>query len=260
MRGLCPCPSLERCSQDLVEVFLEQRRPCAPSGSPLVERRMASVVLFQLSPATPPSAGDPLLPPPSLEKHLFSPTHPDPCLPLSPPAGDLLQLCYTLELLEFSASFPSPGNKRYLVESVSEYLALLRLVVNTRPSQALAALTKHLQTAISVYTECILEFQFYDEVGLQAFTHTFVEDFFLRFQNHSPEALSMRHLARMSSTVVAVHIKDLLQVFDANTPLTTFLHDGLSDRADAGALAAPLSNNCQPLCHLVDPSCFQALK
>ena len=169
MRGPCPCPSLERCSQGLVEVFLEQRRPCAPSGSPLVERRMASVVLFQLSPATPPSAGDPLSPPPSLEKHLFSPTHPDPCLPLSPPAGDLLQLCYTLELLEFSASFPSPGNKRYLVESVSEYLALLRLVVNTRPSQALAALTKHLQTVISVYTECILEFQFYDAVGLQAF-------------------------------------------------------------------------------------------
>ena len=70
----------------------------------------------------------------------------------------------------------------------------------------------------------------------------------------------MGHLARMSSTVVAVHIKDLLQIFDANTPLVTFLHDGLSDRADAGALAAPLSNNCQPLCHLVDPSCFQTLK
>ena len=223
---------------------------------------MASVVLFQLSPATPPSAGDPLSPPPSLEKHLFSPTHPDPCLPLSPPAGDLLQLCYTLELLEFSASLPCPGNKRYSVESLSEYLALLRLVVNTRPSQALAALTKHLQTAISVYTECILEFQFYDEVGLQAFTHTFVEDFLKISESFSswPEALSMGHLARMSSTVVAVHIKDLLQVFAANTPLTTFLHDGLSDRADAGALAAPLSNNCQPLCHLVDPSCFQTLK
>ena len=70
----------------------------------------------------------------------------------------------------------------------------------------------------------------------------------------------MGHLARMSSTVVAVDIKDLLQVFDANTPLMIFLYYGFSHRADAGALVAPLSNNCKPFCHLVDPSCFQALK
>ena len=62
----------------------------------------------------------------------------------------------------------------------------------------------------------------------------------------------------MSSTVVAVDIKYLLHLFGAAT--TFFLHNRFSLRADAGALVAPLSNNSQPFCHLVDPSCLQALK
>ena len=57
----------------------------------------------------------------------------------------------------------------------------------------------------------------------------------------------------MSGTVVAVNIKDLLQVFHGSTPMT-FLHYRLSHRADAGALVT--ANGRQPLGHLVDFPCF----
>ena len=55
---------------------------------------------------------------------------------------------------------------------------------------------------------------------------------------------------RLSSTGVAIDIKDLLQVVLASRPLTTSLHNGLGHGTDAGTLV--VADHSQPLRHLVD--------